>query len=148
MSRPKKFVEKLSTEEIATLEQGQKYGPSPDFRQRCQGILLSHQGYEMKQISDILGCGYLAVTRWIKKWETTGLGGLIRKSGQGRPRKLLLNDPEHVATVKEVTKEHAQNSRQILEEVKTKLEITNLSTKSLHRFLKKIVIDGSDSAEA
>ena len=65
MSRPKKFVENLSSEEILALEQGHKYGASPDYRLRCQGILLSHQGYELKQIAKILDCSYLAVYQWV-----------------------------------------------------------------------------------
>ena len=148
MSRPKKFVENLSSEEISSLEAGHKYGKSPDYRLRCQGILLSNQGYEIKQISEILDCSYLSVYNWLGKWESSGIEGLSRKSGQGRPRKLLLSDPEHVAVVKAAAQNHGQSSAKMLEEVKAALEIEDLSQKSLKRFLKKLVTDGNDSGDA
>ena len=147
MSSPRKFVENLSTEELESLEAGYKYGASPDYRKRCQGILLSHQGHGISAIAEILNCSYLAVYQWIDKWHASGMEGLIRKSGQGRKRKLLLSNPQHVKVVKAAAKQHAQSSAQMLEEVKTALQIEDLSKKSLKRFLKKLVTDGSDSAE-
>ncbi len=147
MARKKKFVEKLSTEEQSALEDGYKYGKSADYRQRCHGILLSSQGYDVEQISSILNCSKLAVYQWLGKWEREGISALVRKSGQGRKRKLLLNDPEHVQVVKEAVKEHAQSSAAILAEVKEQLGMEALSKKSLKRFLKNLITDGSDSGD-
>ena len=73
--------------------------------------------------------------------------GLTRKSGQGRPRKLLLTDPEHVKVVKTAVENHSQSSSKILEEVKRVLQIEDLSKRSLQRFLKNLVTDGSDSGD-
>ena len=143
MSCPKKFVKKLSTEEIESLKKGYKYGESVDYRQRCQGILLSDQGYDAKQISQILDCSQVAVYNWLAKYETDGITGLVRKAGQGRKRKLLLSNPHHVSVVEQAVKKHSQSSSTILDEVKEGLGIKELSKKSLKRFLKKVTSDGS-----
>ncbi|MEK6479753.1 helix-turn-helix domain-containing protein [Catalinimonas sp. 4WD22] len=68
MSRKKRLVEALTDTEQCTLEQGFKYGPAPDFRQRCQILLLSHKGYEVKQIINMLDVSPHTVYSTMKSW--------------------------------------------------------------------------------
>ena len=143
MSRKKKFIENLSSEEKSQLETGLHTSSSPDFRKRCHAILLSHKGFDVSQIAEILSCTPQSLYNWFGKWEKEGLEGLIRKAGQGRPKKLLLSDPTHVETVKKAVKNNPQSSAQIIEEIKEKLGLEDVSIRSLQRFLKKLVSSGN-----
>jgi transposase len=146
MSRRKKFVEQLSEAEILTLDQGYKYGRSVDFRQRCHMLLLSNQGYEVKQIVDVLKVCPQTIYSVLKAWEKQGLSGLIRKQGQGRTAKLQVDNAHHVEVVKKAVEKHSQSSDLILEELYAELDIEPMSKRSLRRFLKKVATAGSDSA--
>jgi hypothetical protein len=81
MSRKKRFVKALSDTEQYTLEEGFKYGSAPDFRQRCQILLLSNKGYEVKQIINLLDVSPHTVYSTMKSWREDALGGLVRKKG-------------------------------------------------------------------
>ena len=144
MSRPHKFIENLSTESRETLEYHYKYSDSSDFRHRCHGILLSAQGYRVDEIAKILKYSPQTVYHWFNKWQTSGLAGLLRKPGQGRKCKLRLDDPEHCSVLQTAIKNHGQSSSQMLDEIQQTLGIEDLSQKTLKRFLKKVVTDGSD----
>lgn len=147
MSRRKKFVEELSEAELVTLEQGHKYGKSVDFRQRCQMLLLSNRGYEVKQIVDVLEVCPQTVYSILKGWEKQGIAGLIRRKGQGRRPNLQLDNARHVEAVKKAVEKHSQSSDLILEELYAELDIKPMSKRNLRRFLKKVATAGSDSAD-
>lgn len=147
MSRKKKFVEELSETELITIEQGHKYGKSVDFRQRCHALLLSNQGFEVKQIVEVLKVCPQTVYSILKAWETQGIAGLIRRKGQGRTPNLQLNNAQHTEAVKKAVEKHPQSSDLILEKLYAELEIKPMSKRSLRRFLKKVATAGSDSAD-
>lgn len=146
MSRKKRFVEELAETESITLEQGFKYGKSVDFRQRCQTLLLSNRGYEVKQIVDVLEVCPQTIYSTLKAWEVEGLAGLIRKKGQGRKPTLQVDNVQHVEAVNKAVEKHAQSSSLILEELYAELDIEPMSNRSLRRFLKKVATAGSGSA--
>ena len=50
-------------------------------------------------------------------------------------------------TIKKAVQKYPQSSAQILEEIKDLLGLEDVSLRSLQRFLKKLVTDGSDFAE-
>ena len=81
MSRKKVYIENLTDAEIAHLEAGWKEGKSHDFRNRCQCILLSHQGYDAAQLSSIYAVTIYTIYDWIKKWKKDGIEGIKTKSG-------------------------------------------------------------------
>jgi transposase len=145
--RKKRFVEKLSKSETTTLEQGSKYGKSPDFRQRCQILLISNRGYEVRQIMDILNVNTKTVYAALRCWNEHGLAGLMRRKGQGRKSILRLNNPSHVKAVKNAVEKHNHNYSKALEEIKAELSIEQISEKSLSRFLKKMANDDLNSEE-
>jgi transposase len=145
MSRRKRFVQGLTDTEQLTLEQGLKYGSAVDFRQRCQTLLLSHKGYEVKQITNMLDVSSQTVYSTMKSWREDGIGGLIRKKGQGRKATLQADNAHHVEATRKAVEKHAQNSRQILEELYAELDIAPMSKRSLQRFLKKVATRGRGS---
>lgn len=147
MSRKKTFVGALAKQEVETLEQGYKYGKAVDFRQRCQLLLLSERGYEVKQIAGVLEVCSQTVYTTIKDWQQEGLAGIIRKKGQGRKPNLQVDNAEHVEAVKQAVEKYAQSSSLILEELYTQLDIEAMSKRSLRRFLKKVVTAGNAFAD-
>lgn len=145
MSRRKRFVKTLTDTEQSTLEQGFKYGPAPDFRQRCQILLLSHKGYEAKPITNMLDVSSHTVYSAMKSWREDGIGGLVRKKGQGRKAILQADNAQHVEATRKAVEKHAQNSSRILEALYAELDIAAMSKRSLQRFLKKVATPGSGS---
>lgn len=145
MSRKKSFVKGLIDTEQLTLEQGFKYGSAADFRQRCQILLLSHKGYEVKQITNMLDVSSHTVYSTMKSWREDGIGGLIRKKGQGRKATLQADNAQHVEATRKAVEKHAQHSKQILEELYTELDLAPMSKRSLQRFLKKLATHGKGS---
>jgi len=146
MSRKKTFVESLSAIEASNLEDGYKYGSGPDFRKRCQIILLSHRGFEVKEIVTALRVCAQTVYTSIGNWKAYGIPGLIRRPGQGRKANLRADNAEHVKAVKKAVKQHPQDTSQMLEELYEALDIEPMSERTLRRFLKKWVTSGSASA--
>lgn len=146
MSRRKRFVEGLTDTEIVTLEQGYKNGSAVDFRERCKMLLLSHRGYEVKQIEDVLKVCSHTVYSTMKSWREEGIAGIIRKKGQGRKATLQVENKEHVKAVEKAVNKHGQKSDQMLRELYAELGIEPMSKRSLLRFLKKVATDGSGIA--
>lgn len=134
----------LNETELLTLQQGFKYGPAIDFRQRCKMLTLSNKGYEVKQIAEVLDVCPKTIYNTITSWRKDGLAGLIRKKGQGRKATLQVDNAAHIEATRKAVDKHAQNSKQILEELYAALDIAPMSKRSLQRFLKKLATPGND----
>ena len=80
-----KFVQTLSDAELCTLTDAYTFGPQPGFRRRAHAIVLSHKGYSIIQISDILGSHRETVSIWFDAWKEEGLCGLKAETRPGRP---------------------------------------------------------------
>lgn len=141
MSRKKRFT-KLTEPEITTLEEGLKNGKKYQFRNRCQCLLLSHQGYEVKQLGPLFKVSLLTVYKWFDRWEAEGLVGLMNRSGQGRKPKLSLENPRHVKAVEKLAEENYQDVGRIRIELEKQFGLS-LSPDTVKRYLKKITFDGA-----
>ncbi len=80
-----RFVQPLSDAEVQSLRDASKNASKPAQRRRAHGILLSHKGYTINQISEILDVQRDTVTRWLNAWQRDGLDGLADKARAGRP---------------------------------------------------------------
>lgn len=147
MSRQKVFIEQLTENELLNLEDGHKYGKSPDFRNRCHMILLSHRGFEVKQIRRIVDVCAQTVYKTMQKWQAHGIIGLIRRAGQGRKPYLRQENAEHVQAVQNAAKHHAQSTTDMLQELQAELGIAKINERTLRRFLKKWATLGSVSVD-
>ncbi len=83
-----KFVSKLTTEEITTLNELVKFGSSYRYRQRAHMILLSNKDYMLDELSDIFQIHRNQVSETIERWESFGLIGLQDIAGRGRKPKI------------------------------------------------------------
>jgi len=126
------------------LQDGFKYGPTSRFRQRCQCLLLSHDGKSANEIAQIHQVNPYTVYRCFDAWEDLGLIGLYDKPRKGRPVKL---SRDNEAKVVKLLKKENQDLNQVLQELEQQLGL-QMSKRTLKRFLKKLVSDGNDSAKA
>ena len=144
MSRKEKHIELTETERL-TLREGSKYHPKPEFRIKCQGLLLNHTGMRFKAIAAHLGVNHNTVGNWVKTWETVGIAGLYRKNGQGRKLILSVNNAAHTDLLDKTVETYRQNIKAIRAEFVKELA-TPMSTDTVKRFLKKNLTVGDESA--
>ena len=130
----KKFI-KISQEEIKSLQEGRKNHSSYQFRDRCQCLLLSHEGKAVKELAGIFGVSRITIYNWFNRWEQKGIVGLMNEKGQGRKAILVSSDGQKV---KEKVQMHAQQLKVARAELKSELN-KDFSDKTLKRYLKKLM---------
>lgn len=139
-----RFV-KLSEAEVATLREGHKNHLQFQFRNRCQCLILSHQGATVAQLSKLFEISEITVYSWFDRWEKLGLSGLMNRPGRGRKPILGLQNPAHVKSVKAAVVKNPQSVKQVVAELETALD-TQMSTDTVKRFLKNLVSASAASA--
>ena len=139
----KRFI-KLNEEQRVDLDNFYRRGKGDGFRNRCRMVLLSDQGYDIDSLSNIFGTTRQAIYRWFSRYEARGIDGLRAKVSNGRPPKLELTNDATVQRIKGLLEEEPRNLNLVLARIEEELG-AKISTRTLHRFLKKLVTDGSVS---
>lgn len=139
MSRKKRYIE-LSLSEKVALENAHKGGVSHDYRQRCHCILLSAEGWTVKELSVFFRVSSLSIYKWFNRYETEGLEGLLIRPGRGRKRKLNIENQAHVAAVKRGLAKENRSIKELKEELELELG-TTIGATTLRDFLKSLVTD-------
>lgn len=138
MSRKKVYIEDLTDTEISTLHEGWKNGKSHDFRNRCQCILMSHQGYDADALSQLFPVTKTTIYEWLKNWKKEGITGLIRTPGQGRKPNLSITNETHVKIVETAVRNAAETGTNMRDEILENLGLEDgFSQRTLRRFLQK-----------
>ena len=133
MSKPSSlFVSPLTAIERASLQAMNRHHRHAATRQRAHGVLLSSDGWSVKEITAILGVNRQSVASWQHAWEQQGLCGLLDKPRGGRPPRL--NAAEVELALELVNEEPRQLKKAVgmLEEKTGK----TISTKTLKRLCK------------
>lgn len=139
----KKYIQ-LNPQEILTLQEGHKNHPCYQVRNRCQCLLLSHQGKEVKELAAIFSVIPLTIYSWFYRWEEKGLVGVLNEKGRGRKPILLQAESEQIKTQVQA---HAQQLKVARGMLKTELN-KEFSHKTLKGYLKKLVQDGNGGGKA
>ena len=139
----KKFI-KLNEAEKITLQEGNKNGKAKAFQERCHCLLLSAEGYQVKELARIFRVSEICVYGWFKRWEKSGVVGLRDKQGRGRKPILKAED---LPQVKTCVQENAQRLKVARQKLKEELG-REFSAKTLKRFLKSLIADTKDGANA
>lgn len=147
MSRKKRFIEKLTETEIASLQEGYKKGKSHNYRCRCRAILLSYEGWECSDLAAHFETNLVTVYSWLNRWEEGGIEAMSDKKGRGRKPLLDPSKTKHVEVVIDAVDQSPGNINKALSKVKKELG-TSVSKKTLKRFLKSLGEDGSGSGKA
>lgn len=140
-----RFV-KLTEAELVTLREGHKNHLQFQFRNRCQCLILSHQGRSVAQLAQLFEISEITVYAWFDRWQTKGVSGLMNRSGRGRKAILSLQNANHVKSVKSAVRKNPQSVKQVVAEVESALA-TQMSVDTVKRFLKNLV-SASAASEA
>jgi transposase len=146
MGRKHTHIE-LSESEKITLREGSKHHPKFEFRQKCQGLLLNNSGLDYDQITEHLSINKNTICNWVKYWNQKGISGLSRKSGQGRKQVLSVTNKKHTEVLEKAVESHYQDIKAIKTDLVKELSLS-MSTDTVKRFLKKIIIHTDVSAVA
>ena len=141
MHGKKRFIE-LSLAEKKQLVLSWKTGKSSTYRERCHYILLSHQGKQIKEISDFYGKSRQSITRWFNRYEEKGIEGLLTSKGQGRPPILRLDNQLEMSKVESLVAQYPQNLKYVISILEKDFG-KSMSLKTLQRLLKKKATDGN-----
>ena len=87
-----RFLDPLSNEDTAALEQLYNYAVKPTPRRRAHAILLGSKQFSIKKIAAILDVTRETVGIWFNCWEAHGLKSLHDKTRSGR--KAIYDDAE------------------------------------------------------
>lgn len=86
--------------ELMTIQEAQKNSPKFHFRRRCQAIELWDRKKSVAYISDLLQVRQEAVYKWINRWNTMGIVGLMILPGRGLKAALLKPTGESIELIK------------------------------------------------
>ena len=79
-----RFIQDLSPETIPLLQKIYKKSKYHRVRQRAQCLLLSYQGYTIKELSHIFQVDRITIYHWLNSGESRRLAGLYDRAGKGR----------------------------------------------------------------
>jgi transposase len=140
-----RYITALTPEQKQALEEGYKKGKSHSFRNRCQAILLSHQGHSVQQLARVFQVRDLSIYKWMNRFEDGGVKGLQNQPGRGRKALLKLENQFHVQVVEAQIEKQNQRVKLAKEQIQKQLG-HSLSESTLKRFLKKVATSGNASA--
>lgn len=138
---------KLSETDLKSLQQGQRYGKHFLFRDRCQCLILSHQGHTIPQLTKLFKVHRVTIYEWFNLWEAGGIEALHKKPGQGRHPKLSPANPKHVERARALVEDDRQNLKAVVAKLSAELDI-EMHSDTLKRFLKNLASLSADSANA
>ena len=139
-----KYVNPLTEQDIERLNRTYKTHTNHRVRQRSHAILLSHRGYKIPDISQLLESHRDRVSAWIDRWHRDGIEGLYDEPRSGRP---MIYSPDEFDYFKQALDKHPQQiglAQAALETFTGKCS----SQSTLKRVLKKASITaGSDAVD-
>jgi len=139
-----KYVDPLSEQDIKRLNHTYRTHLNHRVRQRSHAILLSHRGYKIPDISQLLESHRDRVSAWIDQWHREGIEGLYDQPRSGRP---MIYTPEELDYFKQALDKQPQQiglAQSDLESFTGKCSSQN----TLKRALKKVLdTAGSDVAD-
>ncbi len=137
---------KLTSEEILTLEQGAKKHSKSHFRTRCESLLLSNRGYDIKSIATLFETRINTIGTWFSNWETKGIVGLQIVTGRGRKSDLATASDALIQDIKEHIALNPQGLDAVCLQINQKWGL-NLSKAQVKKFIKKNWVTGGDALE-
>ena len=99
---------KLTQSERITLEEGYKNHDKSHVRHRCQALLLSDEGWQVKQIAKLHHTRSRTIYTWMNRWQDLGLVGTMILPGRGVKPKLSIQDSVMVEKVKKSRKTRSE----------------------------------------
>ncbi|KXB03157.1 hypothetical protein AKJ45_02380 [candidate division MSBL1 archaeon SCGC-AAA261F19] len=82
--------------DVKELKRIRKEEMDPKVRDRIMAVIMETQGYDRREIADLLGTTRSTVWRWIKWFDKSGVNGLRDEQRSGRPPKLSKRGKERL----------------------------------------------------
>ena len=121
------YVKRLSLEEKQTLEAMYKNHPCHVPRKRAYAVLLSNEGFTLKELSRFFAKSRQTMSTWLHNWEEDGICGLLDSPRSGRPSKLsAANRQEAIELVKESPRSLRKVVAQLVEKFGVKISCSTL----------------------
>lgn len=79
-----RYIKGLTAENVKMLTRIYKQSQYYQVRQRAHSILLSHEGYQIKELIEIFGVSRNTIYNWFNHWDKFSLVGLYNETGRGR----------------------------------------------------------------
>jgi transposase len=134
---------KLTSDEVLTLEQAVKHHPKSHFRTRCESLLLSNRGYDIKSIATLFETRINTIGTWFSNWTEKGIVGLQIVTGRGRKADLSSVSDALIQDVKEQVALNPEDLDTVCLQINQKWEL-NLSKAQVKKFIKKNWVTGGD----
>lgn len=96
MNSKNKFVAELNEQQVNELSALMDSDWNARTRRRAWAILLSAKKYTIDEISAIIGCHRVTLSRWIDQWQERGMDGLLENEGRGRKKSLTGDEEKQV----------------------------------------------------
>lgn len=133
MNLPNKFIKTLDDKDYNKLIENYQTATNFRVRNRSHAILLSFEKYSIDEIASICGVHRNAVSRWINRWNESGLNGLADIQKNGRPPILTM---EEQAKSIEIAMRNPKFSHRQLSQIKAETG-KEISQYTLKRVIKK-----------
>jgi transposase len=96
MTSKNKFADELNAQQVTELNSILSSTCNARTKKRAQAILLSARRYTIDEISAIIECHRVTVSRWINQWHGQGIDGLLEKEGRGRKKSLTGEEEKQI----------------------------------------------------
>jgi transposase len=129
----------LTEAQRQALKEGHLNGKKGRYRRRCQMLLLNNKGKTVSQISALsalLEVSRQTIHTCFKLYVDSGIAGLQRNKGGGRPPIIKITNPAEIKRIKEIVADHPQQLKCALPVIKREFGIES-SKQTLIRFIKK-----------
>jgi len=131
-----KRVNRLTKEEVQTLDYQYKNATAHHFRIRCKGILLSNEGLSVSEIANRLSKDVDTIYSWIKRYNSGGINNLQNRKGQGQKSTLGALTKGQISTLEKAVENEPQNLKKVSEKLSKAFDLS-INKRMLIRFLKK-----------
>jgi len=113
-----RFIVKLKSKDKKSLNDLVKHSESSRVRNRAKAVLLSAQGRNVTELTEIFQVSHNTIYTWFERWENDKIEGLADKPRSGAPSQLSDSEKE---VVLELLKKHPHSPKLVLAEVSSRL---------------------------
>ena len=129
-----RFIRDLNPESIKLLQRISRESKFFQVRDRAKCLILSYQGFSMKELMAIFGISRKTLHNWLTRWEDQKMAGLYDQKGRGRKPKLTKEQEQEVKT-------WVKSDPKFLKKTKAKIHRkwgVEVSKETLKRIIKKL----------
>ena len=129
-----RFIEDLSQDTIQLLQKIYQKSKHHRVRQRAQCMLLSYQGYTIKELAHIFHVDRITIYNWFSNWESRRFAGLYDRKGKGRHP---IFDQEQKEQIRQWVKLYPKNMNKVIAFIQKEFDLS-ASKSTIKRILKSL----------